>query len=706
VADGTKVPNAGLDGDSYAYSATLLGTSISWAGASFSLGSPGSLNAVTGATIALPAGNDTAVNLLATAVNGAQKNQTFIVTYTDGTTSSFTQSLSDWFAPQNFTGESQVAKMAYRIGPTGATQNGPWYLYGYSFAVNSAKTVKSITLPKNRSVVVLAVDVSSAGTPPPPPPPAASPVLSPAPGVYTSAQSVTLSDSTPGAVIYYTTDGSTPTIHSAVFSVGTPLQIAANTTLQALAVASGYSNSAVSGGNYTINVQGTGSVSVNLNAVDNVVGIVADGATVQNAGLDGDSYAYSATLLGTSLSWSGASFSLGSPGSLNAVSGAIIALPAGSDTTVNLLATAVNGAQKNQTFIVTYTDGTTSSFTQSLSDWFAPQNFTGESQVAKMAYRIGPTGTRQNGPWYLYGYSFTVNSAKTVQSITLPKNRNVVVLAMDVSSSGSAPPPAANPVLSPAPGVYTSAQSVTLTDSTPGAVIYYTTDGTTPTIHSAMFTAGTPLQITANTTVQAVAVASGYSNSAVSSGSYTINVQGTGSVSVNLSPVDNVVGIVADSTTVQDAGLDGDSYAYSATLLGTSISWAGASFSLGSPGSLNAVTGAIIALPAGNDTTVNLLATGANGAQKNQVFIVTYTDGTTSSFTQSLSDWFAPQNFTGESQVAKMAYRIGPTGARQNGPWYLYGYSFAVNSAKTVRSITLPKNRSVVVLAVDVTPAG
>jgi hypothetical protein len=173
-----------------------------------------------------------------------------------------------------------------------------------------------------------------------------------------------------------------------------------------------------------------------------------------------------------------------------------------------------------------------------------------------------------------------------------------------------------------------------------------------------------------------------------------------------LSPVDNVVGIVADGTTVQDAGLDNDSYAYSATLLGTSISWSGASFSLGGPGSLNAVTGATISLPAGNDTTVKLLATGANGAQKNQVFIVTYTDGTTSSFTQSLSDWFAPQNFTGESQVAKMAYRIGPSGAKQNGPWYLYGYSFAVNSTKTVRSITLPKNRSVVVLAVDVTPAG
>ncbi len=52
--------------------------------------------------------------------------------------------------------------MAYRIGPSGATSSGPVYLYGYSFALNSAKTVKSITLPNNRNVVVLAVDVTPA----------------------------------------------------------------------------------------------------------------------------------------------------------------------------------------------------------------------------------------------------------------------------------------------------------------------------------------------------------------------------------------------------------------------------------------------------------------------------------------------------------------------------------------------------------------
>ena len=56
---------------------------------------------------------------------------------------------------------------------------------------------------------------------------------------------------------------------------------------------------------------------------------------------------------------------------------------------------------------------------------------------------------------------------------------------------------------------------------------------------------------------------------------------------------------------------------------------------------------------------------------------------------KSLSDWNAPQGYAGESQVSKMAYRIKATGAEQTGPFYLYGYTFALNSSKTAVSLTL-----------------
>jgi len=68
--------------------------------------------------------------------------------------------LSDWYEPASYAGESQAMTMAYRVTVSGATENGPFYLYGYSFAINNSKTLKSIRLPSNRDVVVLAIDVT------------------------------------------------------------------------------------------------------------------------------------------------------------------------------------------------------------------------------------------------------------------------------------------------------------------------------------------------------------------------------------------------------------------------------------------------------------------------------------------------------------------------------------------------------------------
>ncbi|MGD0505292.1 MAG: chitobiase/beta-hexosaminidase C-terminal domain-containing protein [Steroidobacteraceae bacterium] len=535
-------------------------------------------------------------------------------------------------------------------------------------------------------------------------PTAASPVMSPPPGSYTSAQSVTLTDSTPGAVIYYTTDGTTPTTSSAKYSVGTAVQISSTQTLQAIAAASGYSNSGVTSGVYTISSQGGTSVSVNLSAVDNVAGIVNTGSPVTAGGLDTRGYAYAAALLGNSVTWAGSTFTIGAAGGDDAASSTTITLPAGNDSAVNLLATGVNGNQTNQTFVVTYTDGTSTSFTQSLSDWHTPQGYSGESVALTMPYRITSSGATDNRTFYLYGYSFAINSTKTVKSIRLPSNRNVVVLAVDVTPATAGPAPAASPSFSPPPGAYASAQSVTLSDGTPGAVMYYTTNGTTPTTSSAKYNVGTPVQIGSTTTLQAIAVASGYSNSAVTGGTYAISVQSGTAVSVNLSSADNVVGIAKTGSPIPAGGLDTRSYAYSATLLGTSVVWSGSTFNLGTADAYDAVSSTLVALPAGNYSTVSLLATGVDGDQTNQAFVVTYTDGSSTSFTQSLSDWYEPASYAGESQAMTMAYRVTASGATENGPFYLYGYSFAINNSKTLKSIRLPSNRDVVVLAIDVTP--
>ena len=69
--------------------------------------------------------------------------------------------------------------------------------------------------------------------------------------------------------------------------------------------------------------------------------------------------------------------------------------------------------------------------------------------------------------------------------------------------------PADTPTFSPAAGTYPTAQTVTISDATPSATIYYTTDGTTPTTSSTVYSA--PITVAAWETVEAVAIAPGSS---------------------------------------------------------------------------------------------------------------------------------------------------------------------------------------------------
>ena len=86
---------------------------------------------------------------------------------------------------------------------------------------------------------------------------------------------------------------------------------------------------------------------------------------------------------------------------------------------------------------------------------------------------------------------------------------------------GSAPT-AATPTFSPVAGAYTSSQSVTISSSTSGASIYYTTDGTTPTTSSTLYSG--PVTVASSGAINAIAVKTGFINSGVATASYTINL--------------------------------------------------------------------------------------------------------------------------------------------------------------------------------------
>src|SRR5580700_11094649 len=78
----------------------------------------------------------------------------------------------------------------------------------------------------------------------------------------------------------------------------------------------------------------------------------------------------------------------------------------------------------------------------------------------------------------------------------------------------------ATPTFTPAAGTYTGTQSVAISDATNGAVIYYTTNGTQPTTSSTVYSG--PISVTADETLKAIAVASGYTTSSDMTAAYKI----------------------------------------------------------------------------------------------------------------------------------------------------------------------------------------
>ena len=93
--------------------------------------------------------------------------------------------------------------------------------------------------------------VNCPSTPKPPTNTVAAPAFSPAEGTYADAQTVTLSTSTEGAEIRYTTDGSAPTATSGtVYSA--PLPVSSTTTIRAMAAKTGMGDSPVVSATFTI----------------------------------------------------------------------------------------------------------------------------------------------------------------------------------------------------------------------------------------------------------------------------------------------------------------------------------------------------------------------------------------------------------------------------------------------------------------------
>ncbi len=118
-----------------------------------------------------------------------------------------------------------------------------------------------------------------------------------------------------------------------------------------------------------------------------------------------------------------------------------------------------------------------------------------------------------------YGLSFGSNNYNYFK-FDVDGNHQIRVVSMTIfyKSIGPSGNTAETPTFSPVPGLYTDPISVSIASGTVGASIYYTTDGTTPTDASTLYTA--PFTVSQTTTVKAIATAAGYTNSPAATATY------------------------------------------------------------------------------------------------------------------------------------------------------------------------------------------
>jgi kumamolisin len=331
---------------------------------------------------------------------------------------------------------------------------------------------------------------------------ASTPGFSPMPSTYSTPQSVTLSDASPGVSFYYTLDGSTPTTQSTPYT--SRITVSTTTTINAIAAGNGYAPSQVASGTYTLQAAAPG-----------FSPMPSTYTTPQSVTLSDAS--------------PGVSFYYTTNGSTPTTQSTPYTGPItiSTNTTVNAIA-AGNGYTPSQVASGTYTlQAAAPGFSPMPSTYTTPQSVTLSDASPGVSFYYttnGSTPTTQSTP---YTGPITVSTTTTINVIAAGNGyapSQVASGTYTIQAAPSSPPPgtkpAATPGFSPMPSTYSRAQSVTLSDASPGVSFYYTTNGSTPTTQSAPYTG--PITLATTTTINAIAAGNGFGPSNVASGTYIL----------------------------------------------------------------------------------------------------------------------------------------------------------------------------------------
>jgi hypothetical protein len=375
------------------------------------------------------------------------------------------------------------------------------------------------------------------------------PTISPRTGIYTNSVPVIISESKSGFSIYYTTDGSTPTASSTLYKGPFTLTVPNTTTvtLQAIAVESGFSASNVVSRTYEIDVEGT-SVSF-PSGFSNAAGVMTfngstglDDTRLQlTSGVENQAgSAFYNTPLNISAFTTEFSFQLSNP----VAEGITFTLQGVGPKALGATGTGLGyaGIQSSMALIFDFTNtDSTGVFVNGVTPTIPAVSLAGTGGInlaSDDAIDVQLVYT---------GNTLDVTLTDLVTEVVWATSFNVYIQALtegdtayagftgSTSSTGSssqkiltwtylAGTPStkatASPTFSLAAGTYATAQTVTLGDTTSGAKIYYTTDGSQPSTASKVYSG--PLTVSNTETITAIAQAAGDLMSPVSTIKYTI----------------------------------------------------------------------------------------------------------------------------------------------------------------------------------------
>jgi hypothetical protein len=193
-------------------------------------------------------------------------------------------------------------------------------------------------------------------------------------------------------------------------------------------------------------------------------------------------------------------------------------------TTLRAIATS-SGLTTSTSSQAVYTLGSNPAATPTFSP--NSETFTGSISVVISDSTSSPTvyytldGSTPTTASTVYSGPLAISASTTVKAIATASGFTQSAVGTAVYSLSG--PTAATPLFTPGSQAFTGTLSVVISDTTPSSTIYYTTNGTTPNTGSTVYSG--PISVSANTIINAIAVATGYITSAMGTATYTLSSQ-------------------------------------------------------------------------------------------------------------------------------------------------------------------------------------